>query len=107
MSWVSASAPRLIARIGNPNWPAIWAWLRANAAPWTLSTGRFALPSVSRTISLGYVDRRARACSSWAGVAIARGSDTWLVWTRRYLVVSILWTVGNIVLIAVIASIFG
>jgi hypothetical protein len=42
-----------------------------------------------------------------AGVAIARGSDNWLVWSRRYLVVSIVWTVANIVLIAIIASIFG
>ncbi|MCZ7534191.1 MAG: hypothetical protein M5U23_12470 [Acidimicrobiia bacterium] len=39
-----------------------------------------------------------------AGVAIARGADTWIVWTRRYLVASIVWMITNIVVIAIIAS---
>ena len=42
-----------------------------------------------------------------AGVALARSSDTWSIWWRRYLVVSVLWTVGSIVVIAVIASLIG
>lgn len=42
-----------------------------------------------------------------AGVAVARVSDTWLEWTRTYLVAAILWTVSNIIVIAVIASIVG
>ena len=41
------------------------------------------------------------------GVAVARGSDNWLIWMRRYVVVSVLWAVANIVVIAMIASLFG
>lgn len=41
------------------------------------------------------------------GVAIARTSDRWVVWTRRYIVVSIVWMVANIVAIALVASVVG
>lgn len=41
------------------------------------------------------------------GVALARGSDTWGIWWRRYVVASVIWTVGSIVLIGVIAAIVG
>ena len=42
-----------------------------------------------------------------AGVAIARGSDTWLTWSRRYVIACVVWTVSNFIVIAVIASIVG
>ena len=41
------------------------------------------------------------------GVAIARLSENWLAWVRRYLVASIAWFVFNIIVIAVVASIVG
>ncbi len=41
------------------------------------------------------------------GVAIARGADTWVVWIRRYIIVSVIWMVTNIVVIALIASLVG
>ncbi len=39
------------------------------------------------------------------GVAIARGSETWLVWIRRYAMFAIGWVVVNIVAIALVAAI--
>jgi len=39
------------------------------------------------------------------GVAIARGSETWLIWTRRYGAFAIGWLVLNIVAMAVVAAI--
>ncbi len=38
------------------------------------------------------------------GAALARATEGWGLWWRRYLVISILWTVGSIVILAVIAA---
>ena len=37
------------------------------------------------------------------GVALARGSATWLDWIRRYAMFTISWLVGNIIAMAVVA----
>jgi hypothetical protein len=38
------------------------------------------------------------------GVAIARGSETWLVWLRRYAMYAFGWLVINLIAIAVVAA---
>ena len=39
------------------------------------------------------------------GVAIARGSESWLVWIRRYVAFAVGWLVFNIVVMAVVAAV--
>ncbi|MCB1247198.1 MAG: hypothetical protein KDB69_08030, partial [Acidimicrobiia bacterium] len=41
------------------------------------------------------------------GVGLARRSDTWGLWIRRYLVSCILWTVTSIVVVALVATLVG
>lgn len=41
------------------------------------------------------------------GTAIAARAATWAVWIQRYATVAILWTLGNLVLLAVIAALGG
>lgn len=39
-----------------------------------------------------------------AGTALTRGVSEWLTWVRRYVVASVSWTVLNLLLLAVLAS---
>ena len=41
------------------------------------------------------------------GVALARSSDSWMEWLRRYAIACVVWTAANLVLFGVIASFSG
>lgn len=41
------------------------------------------------------------------GVSIARRSAAWIEWIRRYAVVCLAWTAGNLLLIGIVAAVSG
>jgi mannitol-specific phosphotransferase system IIBC component len=41
------------------------------------------------------------------GVALARRSDGWIEWLRRYAIACVVWTAANLVLFGIIASFSG
>jgi hypothetical protein len=41
------------------------------------------------------------------GVVVARSSDSWVTWGRRYGLICVIWTAANILVIGVVAALSG
>jgi hypothetical protein len=41
------------------------------------------------------------------GVVVARASDSWIAWARRYALICVVWTAANILVIGLVAALTG